>query len=92
MSAVRVAYSRDTLYSNVYESDVQDFLSSSIAHGVCIGAERKVARVDDTRVLREVLDRVESRAETLARGNSWVLEYNFPLVVFWESAHPPSVS
>lgn len=81
----------DTSCSHVYQSDIQDLLSSGIAHGIRIGAKRKVARVNDARMLRELLDGIEPRAEILARWDSWVLEYNLPIVVLREPAQPPDV-
>lgn len=89
--AARLTSLRDALYSDVYQSDIQDLLSPGIAHGICIGAKRKVARVNDARMLWELFNRIEPRAEMLARWDSWVLKHNFPVVVFWEPAHPPDI-
>lgn len=81
----------DTSCSHVYQSDIQDLLSSGIAHGIRIGAKRKVARVNDARMLRELLDGIKPWAEELARWHSWVLEYNLPIVVLREPAQSPDV-
>lgn len=80
-SAPRAIFSSES----IRVSNLQDFLGSRIAHGVRIGAEGKVAWVNDAGVLWEVLDRIEARTEVLARWNRWVLEYNLSIVIFWES-------
>lgn len=89
--APRATFPRDALCSHIYQGDLQDFLSSSIAHGIRVGTKGKVAGMNDAGVLREVLDSIEPRTELVTRRNSWILEYNLPLVIFWEPARPYGV-
>lgn len=84
--ATRVTSPRGALCSHVYQGDLQNFLSSNIAHGIRVGTKGKVTGVNDARVLREVFDRIEPRTQLLTGRNSWVLEYDLPLVVFWKPA------
>lgn len=89
--ALQTIFPHSTLSYHASQSDLQDFLSSSIAHGVRIGTEGKVAGMNDARVLRKFFDTIEPGTQLLTGRNSWVLEYDLPLVVFWKPARPLGV-